>query len=530
MAAASTSTVDPARLQLPDPHIWGNGIDEGLWNDVLDWELVNSYASSNTTQHDGLTATVADDVRRYNNSHDENLESGVDLPALTDLCHNHVCADHGQIETRLSDRGTAESRPDKLHFDASSSGTSSDSDESQSAISQPYFDRLWTSSVSQESLAALELQQQMLIDTLPCDTQLDKGFMEKYGVKRPNLERLVPNVNNEAASDSEGSLPPAFYKYFDKLRGISVYRERLADLELERLEGELLLDQQEDLSTQDGDFLETLGRDRLHLERLLQEAKNEAALLEAACGSQGLDVEEYRWCRTPTNAGKPTTEERIGSLSEDYLLRGLVWTHFYFPPDWFNGQDNVDSRAIETPSTHRARAERVQWLGLYLAFRMEYIKFDVHRKKFLTDPRKARTGEGLENRSRGNCVTSKRSLSEYLSDGALKSDNNALPGRPRLVSSKRVNSGYTVGSEWHDAYASPKKRSRFPKMVGGYECADPLCDKVFDTNGDRKKHERIHLPESEYPYACQYCQKRFINKKDSARHERTHPRKCNASA
>ena len=70
-----------------------------------------------------------------------------------------------------------------------------------------------------------------------------------------------------------------------------------------------------------------------------------------------------------------------------------------------------------------------------------------------------------------------------------------------------------------------KKRRRYPRVEGGYECREPGCDKLFDYYGDRTKHESYHRPESEYPHACPHCDKRFINRKDLTRHEKIHLRK-----
>ena len=79
--------------------------------------------------------------------------------------------------------------------------------------------------------------------------------------------------------------------------------------------------------------------------------------------------------------------------------------------------------------------------------------------------------------------------------------------------------------EYCDEDPQPKRRRRLPKLKGEYKCREQGCDKVFDYNGERTKHERIHRPESERPHACQYCEKRFIDKKDAARHELVHLRK-----
>ena len=71
-------------------------------------------------------------------------------------------------------------------------------------------------------------------------------------------------------------------------------------------------------------------------------------------------------------------------LAEDFLIRGLIWTQFYFPSGWFDKQDE-DSRAgrgIETDSSRKNRVERVQWLALYLAFHTEYIKYDMNTRSF----------------------------------------------------------------------------------------------------------------------------------------------------
>ncbi|KAK3718560.1 hypothetical protein LTR37_005064 [Vermiconidia calcicola] len=69
-------------------------------------------------------------------------------------------------------------------------------------------------------------------------------------------------------------------------------------------------------------------------------------------------------------------------LQEDYLLRGLIWTQFYYPANWFDTSVDVESRTIETPGSERARVERVQWLGVYLALRIDHLRFDVHTKMF----------------------------------------------------------------------------------------------------------------------------------------------------
>lgn len=75
-------------------------------------------------------------------------------------------------------------------------------------------------------------------------------------------------------------------------------------------------------------------------------------------------------------------EIRAKPLSEDYLIRGLIWLQSYFPSGWFNCQEEDDERFFETSAMHEARAERVQYLGLYLAFHTKHLKFDRIQSRF----------------------------------------------------------------------------------------------------------------------------------------------------
>lgn len=78
----------------------------------------------------------------------------------------------------------------------------------------------------------------------------------------------------------------------------------------------------------------------------------------------------------------PERKEDAKPLSEDYLIRGLIWGQFYFSPGWFDGQSEDDGRAIETQNMQAARAQRVLWLGVYLAFHTEFLQFDVQKRVF----------------------------------------------------------------------------------------------------------------------------------------------------
>jgi hypothetical protein len=50
-------------------------------------------------------------------------------------------------------------------------------------------------------------------------------------------------------------------------------------------------------------------------------------------------------------------------LPEDYLIRGLIWAHNYFPKKWFEREHDEEERYLELPSTVKNRMERVLRLG-----------------------------------------------------------------------------------------------------------------------------------------------------------------------
>ena len=55
-------------------------------------------------------------------------------------------------------------------------------------------------------------------------------------------------------------------------------------------------------------------------------------------------------------------------LSEDFILRGLVWAKDYFPTGYFQGQVvDEDGRTQELPDHVTTRAERCLWLGVQLS-------------------------------------------------------------------------------------------------------------------------------------------------------------------
>ncbi|KAK3068969.1 hypothetical protein LTR53_013047 [Teratosphaeriaceae sp. CCFEE 6253] len=84
--------------------------------------------------------------------------------------------------------------------------------------------------------------------------------------------------------------------------------------------------------------------------------------------------------RLVQSAQRGTWPEKPGEakpLPEDYSIRGLVWAYFSFCPGWFDTDEDQDwVRTVEMASTHRARADRVLYHGLRLAFETPYLSYD----------------------------------------------------------------------------------------------------------------------------------------------------------
>lgn len=65
----------------------------------------------------------------------------------------------------------------------------------------------------------------------------------------------------------------------------------------------------------------------------------------------------------------PQQKSGVGrQLPEDFPMRGLKWSGYVYPPDFFEGEVvDEDDRTLELPSHAAPRAERCLWLGVRLA-------------------------------------------------------------------------------------------------------------------------------------------------------------------
>lgn len=65
----------------------------------------------------------------------------------------------------------------------------------------------------------------------------------------------------------------------------------------------------------------------------------------------------------------PKPEEGVGHpLPEDFIIRGQMYSEWYFPETWFKDtMIDDEERLLELPSMAAPRAERILWLGYRLA-------------------------------------------------------------------------------------------------------------------------------------------------------------------
>lgn len=167
-------------------------------------------------------------------------------------------------------------------------------------------------------------------------------------------------------------------------------------------------------------------------------------------------------------------------LSEDYLMRGHIWTQFYFSPGWFNCQSEDDGRAIETANMMKARAARVLWLGLFLAFHTGHLSFDVKTQIF-----SAATATASASASEPELLTTEQ---------APESAHPAVvdfPGAPAdrtsvLVASCSTENTSSDGSE--DGFTLVKKRTSMSKGT-----QSPRANPAANIGAGKKQYKRQDL-------------------------------------
>ncbi|KAL2043723.1 hypothetical protein N7G274_003242 [Stereocaulon virgatum] len=82
----------------------------------------------------------------------------------------------------------------------------------------------------------------------------------------------------------------------------------------------------------------------------------------------------------------PNPDQGVGRpLSEDFTLRGQVFTQGYHPPTYFSdAMVDDDERSLNLPSMNEPRIQRLLWLGNGIASANRGIFYDERSKRFMT--------------------------------------------------------------------------------------------------------------------------------------------------
>ena len=86
-------------------------------------------------------------------------------------------------------------------------------------------------------------------------------------------------------------------------------------------------------------------------------------------------VKSAKFPQPSTGIGRP--------LPEDFVMRGQLWSEFYFPETWFtDAAVDDEERALELPSMAAPRLERILWLGYQIAALNRWLTYDHSSKTF----------------------------------------------------------------------------------------------------------------------------------------------------
>lgn len=196
-------------------------------------------------------------------------------------------------------------------------------------------------------------------------------------------------------------------------------------------------------------------------------------------------------------------------LSEDYVIRGHVWSQFYFSSSWFDGQGEDDGRSIETASMMTARAMRVLWLGLFLAFHTELLSYDGQSQAFsasaATTPAAATSSIfddvlfTMEHETSSLPESVRPAEADMASSTAVETTSVRLATSPTGTngSSDSSEDGYTIvkpkGRKGSKAHSSPNGAKALPNKTNGLKAGpnktkkdlhDHNAFQVVDENGE----------------------------------------------
>ncbi|KAF2743025.1 hypothetical protein M011DRAFT_411394 [Sporormia fimetaria CBS 119925] len=81
----------------------------------------------------------------------------------------------------------------------------------------------------------------------------------------------------------------------------------------------------------------------------------------------------------------PSVQSDDLPLPEDYLIRGQLWSQWYFPDDWFSREHDEEDRYLEPASTIKSRADRVLRLGYHITKLTHWMSYDVQSHTFIAN-------------------------------------------------------------------------------------------------------------------------------------------------
>ncbi|WPH03027.1 Hypothetical protein R9X50_00590100 [Acrodontium crateriforme] len=141
----------------------------------------------------------------------------------------------------------------------------------------------------------------------------------------------------------------------------------------------------------------------------------------------------------PSQRNKRPSQRSDWPLAEDYLIRGLVWTQWYFASTWFEGTASLDGRTIDTDDMQKRRVNRVLWLGFYLASHTEFLQYDRQGVYFSTPV------AGLNTPFPEFAIASRTANTDPASlQALLEADRTQTPVSPSSATQSEVEDGFTV--------------------------------------------------------------------------------------
>jgi hypothetical protein len=124
-------------------------------------------------------------------------------------------------------------------------------------------------------------------------------------------------------------------------------------------------------------------------------------------------------------------------LLEDYMIRGLVWTQWYFGPEWFekHSEDDDGSRGLESDDNCKMenRAARVLFLGMIFARQSGFLVYDRGNKCFsavddvsaaVVAASTSNLNDFIESPSTSAADTTRGSRSSSVHDGESSADSD----------------------------------------------------------------------------------------------------------